>query len=263
MPDDLLRSMILALWPVGLAVTIGALLEWLRPWRRQNVDRLRWLHAAILFILAIVITNFILPLGHAGVALVAEGNGWGLLNASPMPAWVAIVVGVLVLDLVRWACHWLMHHSPILWRMHRLHHSDEVIDTSTAFRFHPAEVVFVFLVQIVVILACGVPVAAITVSAVLVLVFDVWEHANAKTPKVLQCLSAAVITPDLHRLHHSSDRHRQNGNLGTIFSVWDRVFGTYISGREVDDQMTFGLGSGGSLDFSALYDLLIDPLRKP
>ena len=262
MSETVFWSTINTLWPVALAVIAGGLLERLRPWRRWNIDRLRWLHAAILFLSGTIISYIVVPLGHAGAALLATERGWGILNHPQVPDWAAIPIGVLVLDLTQWVCHWAMHRSPLLWRIHRLHHSDEVIDVSTAFRFHPAETLGRFLVQFGVILVLGVPVTAVAVAAVLVLAFDVWEHTNMETPSGLRRLSRIVITPDLHRIHHSSDLRHNNGNLGTIFIIWDRLFRTYVPDRELDDSVTFGLGPANRLSFRTLADLVFDPVRK-
>ena len=256
------RSLLFTLWPTGLAVIIAALLEWQLPWRREVIDRLRWLHAGMLYIMSIVLTYLVLPIGSAGIALIAENGAWGLMNVVKPPTWLSFVIGIAILDLTQWVCHWTMHHWPILWRLHRLHHSDEVLDTSTAFRFHPAEALYRSLVQAVVILAFGIPVTAVAVSAVIILVFDVWEHTNTKFAKNFNMLSPIVITPDLHRIHHSSEVRHQNGNLGTIFSFWDRMFGTYLSASELSDNLAFGLGPQNQLSFKTLASLIIDPMRK-
>ncbi len=260
--ETVILPLLIALWPIALAVAIALLLEWRFPWRQMIVDRLRWLHAAILFIVGTIITNLIAPLGLAGVALAAQENGWGLLNTGFLPAWLSVLVGIVVLDMTSWVAHWTMHHSPILWRMHRVHHSDTVIDTSTAFRFHPAEVVYRFAVQAAVVMIFGIPVLAIAISAVLIIIFDVWEHANARTPKVLRSLAGFIITPDFHRIHHSCEERHQNSNLGTILPVWDRLFGSYIAPSELNDETRFGLGVGKQHRFDTLADLLIDPARK-
>lgn len=262
MSESVLWSTIEALWPIGLVVLIAALLERFRPWRYWTIDRLRWLHASILFIFGTVLTHIVLPVGHAGIAFLAYDKGWGLLNLVPVPAWLAVAIGVLVLDLTQWICHWSMHRLPFLWRIHRLHHSDEVVDFSTGFRFHPAETVGRFLLQACVIATLGVPVAAIAITAILIIVFDVFGHANIRFPGALRRITGIVITPDLHRIHHSSDLRQQNSNFGVIFSIWDRMFGTFVSDRELTDAVEFGLGPQNRLGFGRLADLLTDPFRR-
>ena len=249
-----------ALWPVAL-VTIGALAERHWPWRRQLRDWLRWLHASILFVVGALISNLALPIGHAGVALLAAERHWGLLNYISVPAWAALIASIVFIDFIQWACHWTMHRSQFVWRMHRVHHSDEVIDTSTAFRFHPAETLYRFLAQALAILVMGIPTVAVVVSGALFLAVNVWEHANVGTPQVLRRLSGIIMTPDFHRIHHSSEARYQGNNLGTLLTIWDRVFGTYVPALQLDEKTTFGLGPS-RLSFSTLIDFLIDPWRK-
>ena len=254
-------GLLVALWPVALAVAVGALAERYWPWRKQLTDLLRWLHASILFVVGVLISNLALPIGHTGVALLAEERHWGLLNYISAPPWIALIVSIVVIDFIQWACHWTMHHSQFVWRIHRVHHSDEVIDTSTAFRFHPAETLYRFLAQAIAILIIGIPPIAVVVSAALFLAVNVWEHANVETPRVLRLLSGIFVTPDFHRIHHSLEACHQRSNLGTLLTVWDRVFGSYIPALELDENTRFGLGAS-RLSFSTLTDFLIDPWRK-
>jgi sterol desaturase/sphingolipid hydroxylase (fatty acid hydroxylase superfamily) len=249
-----------ALWPVALVI-IGALAERHWPWRKQLRDWLRWLHASILFVVGALISNLALPIGHAGVALLAAERHWGLLNCISVPAWAALIASIVFIDFIQWACHWTMHRSQFVWRMHRVHHSDDVIDTSTAFRFHPAETLYRFLAQALAILVMGIPTVAVVVSGALFLAVNVWEHANVGTPHVLRRLSGIIVTPDFHRFHHSSEARHQGNNLGTLLTIWDRVFGTYVPALQLDEETTFGLGPS-RLSFSTLTDFLIDPWRK-
>lgn len=254
-------GLLVALWPVALAGTIGALAERHWPWRKQLTDWLRWLHASILFVVGMLISNLALPIGHTGAALLAAERHWGLLNYISAPSWIALIVSIVIIDFIQWACHWTMHHSQLVWRIHRVHHSDEVIDTSTAFRFHPAETLYRFLAQAIAILVVGIPAIAVVVSAALFIAFNVWEHANVETPRVLRRLSGIFVTPDFHRIHHSSEARHQGSNLGTLLTIWDRLFGSYVTATQLDEKTTFGLGAS-RLSFSTLTDFLIDPWRK-
>jgi sterol desaturase/sphingolipid hydroxylase (fatty acid hydroxylase superfamily) len=254
-------GLLVALWPVALAVTIGAVAERCWPWRKQLTDWLRWLHASVLFALGALISELAVPIGHAGVALLAAERHWGLLNYLAAPTWIAFIVGIVVIDFTQWACHWTMHHSQWVWRIHRVHHSDEVLDTSTAFRFHPAETLYKFLVEAIAILVIGIPASAVIGFATLILVVNVWEHANVKTPQALQPLSVLIVTPDFHRIHHSSETRHQSSNLGALLTIWDRLFGSFVALAELDENTTFGL-EASRLSFSTLTDFLIDPWRK-
>jgi sterol desaturase/sphingolipid hydroxylase (fatty acid hydroxylase superfamily) len=258
----MLQSLVTTFWPVGLVVIASFMLEWFLPWRSDNADKLRWLHAAVLYALAIVGTYIIIPLGSADFAVFAQSRDWGLMNIAGLPIWLAVLIGVPLLDFMQWSCHWLFHKFPVLWRVHRLHHSDEALDTSTAFRFHPVETLLRFLVQAVAIIAFGIPVLAIAIYIILALVFTVWEHANAKTFRFTQPLSLVLVTPELHRIHHGVNAQHQTSNLGTVFSLWDRIFGTLRSGTQAKDDFKFGLEPSSKLQFKTLVDLVVDPLRK-
>ena len=156
-------SALVALWPVALAAAVAALAERYWPWRKQLTDWLRWLHASVLFALGSLMSELALPIGLTGVALFAVERHWGLLNYLSVPTWITFVLGILVIDFTLWACHWTMHRSQLVWRIHRVHHSDEVLDTSTAFRFHPAEILYKFFVEAIVIFIIGIPASAVVV----------------------------------------------------------------------------------------------------
>src|SRR5262249_40965891 len=163
------------------------------------------------------------------------------------------VLGILVIDFMLWACHWTMHRSQLVWRIHRVHHSDEVLDTSTAFRFHPAEILYKFFVQAIVIFIIGIPPSAVVVFCTLLLAFNVWEHANVRTPRPLRPLSVFIVTPDFHRIHHSSEARHQSSNLGALLTIWDRIFGSFAPLSELDENSAFRFGLGVSpLSFSTL-----------
>ena len=260
--EQILQSMFFALWPVTLAFCLGALLEWLRPWRREYMDRLRWLHAGILFFFTVVLLETVMPINDVEASLLSDERHWGLLGYLDVPYWIKVVIGVLILDLSYWVSHWALHQSSVLWRMHRLHHSDEVLDVSSSFRFHPAESVFRFFIQIAVILVVGIPIVAIVITFALALSSTVWAHTNIPTPRVMRPLAWIVIIPDLHRIHHGTEERFQQSNLGTIFSLWDRLFGTYIPDIELNNNTQFGLGPENQLRFDTLADVFLDPLRN-
>jgi sterol desaturase/sphingolipid hydroxylase (fatty acid hydroxylase superfamily) len=258
----MLQSLVTTFWPVGLVVFASFMLEWLLPWRSDSADKLRWLHACVLYAIGIIGTYFIVPLGSADFAIFAQTKGWGLLNFVGVPIWLAVLIGIPLLDFMQWSCHWLFHKSPVFWRVHRLHHSDKALDTSTAFRFHPIETLLRFLVQAVAIITFGIPVQAIAIYIILAMVFTVWEHANAKAFRFTQPLSLVLVTPELHRIHHGENIQHQTSNLGTVFSLWDRIFGTFTSGAEARVDFKFGLGPSSELSFKTLTDLVIDPFRR-
>ena len=248
------------IWPILLSVAVAALLERIIPWRKGPVDRLRWLHAGLLYVFGILIVFVLFPLGHAEAALLANERDWGLMNVLGVPLWLAVPIGVLLLDLTDWGIHLVLHRVPALWRLHRVHHSDETMDISTALRFHPLEMLIRFIVALGVVLLLGLPVLSVAIAAVLLIVFNAWEHANVPVPAMLRPMSKLLITPELHRIHHSDRPEHMGRNLGTVFSVWDRLFGTLA--QDDAERARFGLGPGTAKNYSSLLDLLIDPARR-
>ncbi len=259
---DAVLSWLTSYWTFAGVLAGFAVLEWLFPWQRKALEPLRWLHAFVLSVLGMLASIVILPVSSAGAALIAKENGWGLFNGVEVPSLLAIVTGVLLLDFTQWTCHWAMHRYPFFWRIHRVHHSDETVDVTTSFRFHPVEALIRATVQMAVVVLAGLPVMAIVIKTVLNMFFDIWEHANIQTPRPLKALSVVFVTPDQHRIHHDENIARQTSNLGTIFSIWDRLFGSLKNDDPAVTGIVFGLGKDNTLPFRTLANLLIDPFRK-
>jgi sterol desaturase/sphingolipid hydroxylase (fatty acid hydroxylase superfamily) len=255
------QSLFEYLWPIICVVGAALVLEFMYPWRTLQQQPLRWLHAVVLFVAGIALTYVVLPLGSVNFANVIGTHHWGLFNVIPLPSWLALVLGIFILDFVQWTCHWAMHRIPALWNLHRLHHSDETLDASTAFRFHPLETLARFGVQLAAIALFGIAPFAVVFRTGAVLFFDVWEHANVRMPASLGILSLVFVTPDLHRVHHDENIKNQNSNLGTIFSIWDRLFGSYNSGDNGVEEIKFGLGKDNRSSFKTIANLLFDPFR--
>jgi sterol desaturase/sphingolipid hydroxylase (fatty acid hydroxylase superfamily) len=257
----ILAALVSSFWPLLLTIALALALERVRPWTGRG-SGLRWLHAIVLYAASILATYIVLPLGLVGLAALAEERGLGLSAWIGLPGWAALLAGLVILDFMHWLAHWAQHASPLLWRLHRIHHSDTVIDASTAFRFHPLENLFRFAANALAILAFGIPPGAVFATALLVMVFDVWEHADIRVPAPLARLAPWLITPELHRLHHSIEAAHNNRNLGTVLTVWDRLFGTYAPPEELDRVTGFGLSAGPASDHGKLTNLLLDPLRR-
>lgn len=169
-------------------------------------------------------------LGAAAViaALHAAEDGIGLFHATDLPLWIEIVVVFVILDFAIWFQHWASHKIPVLWRLHRVHHVDRDIDVTTAIRFHPIEIALSMLFKIGLVYALGAPVAAVILFEVVLNGAAMFNHANVRLPRgVDRWLRLAVVTPDMHRVHHSIDRAEHDTNFGFNLSVWDRLFGTY------------------------------------
>ncbi|HMW31367.1 MAG TPA: sterol desaturase family protein, partial [Plasticicumulans sp.] len=191
-------------------------------------------------------------------------RGWGLLRALAVPAPLAGMLSLLLLDLAIWAQHVAMHRVPLLWRLHRVHHTDTDFDTSTALRFHPLEIGLSMLWKIVLVLALGAPVAAVAGFELLLSACALFNHANLALPAPVDAwLRRVLITPDVHRIHHSIHRDETDSNFGFSVVWWDHLFGTWRSApRDGHATMTIGLDGFRAPQAQRLGALLLQPLRR-
>lgn len=215
----------------AFAVVLLLLVLWER-WaalREQRTRRtVRWRTNFGLGAIDIVLLRIVFPAGAVGAAVVAQSHGWGAFNMLPIPASVAVVASVLLLDLVIYFQHWLFHAVPWLWRIHRVHHADPEIDVSTALRFHPAESIVSMLLKAGVVLLLGLPTLGVLLFEVILNAAAMFNHTNASLPASLERWARRlVVTPDMHRIHHSTHGHETNSNFGFSLSWWDRLFRTY------------------------------------
>lgn len=224
-----------------------ALLEAKAPRRvRVQPRQTRWftnLTITIIDNLTLRLMNMVLPLLAVGAALDATAQGWGLFNALSLPFWVAVVACVLFLDLAIWAQHLVFHKIPVLWRLHRVHHADRDFDVTTALRFHPIEIAASMLIKIGVVYLLGAPALAVIVFEVILNASAMFNHTNMRLPLQLdRWLRLVLVTPDMHRVHHSVHRNETDSNYGFCLSVWDRMFGTYTAQpRDGHEDMVIGL----------------------
>jgi sterol desaturase/sphingolipid hydroxylase (fatty acid hydroxylase superfamily) len=198
--------------------------------------------------LAIVATDtavlrIVFPMAAVGVAQWAGDQGLGLFPALGMPLWIAGLLGFVLLDFAVWAEHWASHKIPLLWRIHRMHHADRDIDLTTALRFHPLEIVLSMVWKAAVVIAFGIPVMAVLVFEVVLNGAAMFNHANVRLPLTLdRWLRLLVVTPDMHRVHHSVIRTETDSNYGFNLAIWDRLFGTYVAQpAKGHEGMTIGL----------------------
>tara|TARA_R110002126_G_scaffold266704_1_gene410045 strand:+ start:528 stop:1322 length:795 start_codon:yes stop_codon:yes gene_type:complete len=184
-----------------------------------------------------------LPLLAVGAAVDAAANGWGLFNLLDWPAWVEITLAVLIFDLAIWAQHLVTHKVPLLWRLHRVHHADVDMDVTTAIRFHPLEIALSMLLKIALVYLIGPAAVAVVLFEVILNGTAMFNHSNIALPAWLdRPLRRVLVTPDMHRVHHSTDRAEHDSNYGFSLSLWDRLFGTYIAQpRDGHDAMQTGL----------------------
>jgi sterol desaturase/sphingolipid hydroxylase (fatty acid hydroxylase superfamily) len=184
-----------------------------------------------------------LPLLAVGAALDAAAQGWGLFNHLRWPGWIEVLLAVLLFDLLLWLQHLVTHKVPLLWRLHRVHHADVDFDISTAIRFHPVEIALSMLLKIGAVYVLGPSGLAVVIFEVLLNGTALFTHANLRLPGAVDAmLRRVLVTPDMHRVHHSVHRSEHDRNYGFALSLWDRLFGTYLAQpRHGHDGMTVGL----------------------
>ena len=228
---------------LGIFAMIG-FWELIAPRRRLTVSKtLRWTSNLGLVALNTVLLRLIFPLAGVGMAAFCADNGWGILNHFPVPLWVAVPLAVIALDFVIWLQHVMVHAVPLLWRLHRVHHADLDYDVTTGARFHPIEIVLSMLIKFATIVVLGPPVVAVVIFEVLLNATAMFNHGNIGLPATLdRILRWVVVTPDMHRVHHSIEDDETNSNFGFNLPWWDRLFGTYRDQpRAGQTDMTIGI----------------------
>jgi sterol desaturase/sphingolipid hydroxylase (fatty acid hydroxylase superfamily) len=210
---------------------LGVMATWelLAPRRSLTASKCcRWRGNLMIVILNTVIARLLFMGGVVAAAAMAQERGWGLLNWIDGPVWVEFVLAMVGLDLIIYVQHQVFHIVPILWRFHMMHHSDLDLDVSSGVRFHPVEIIISTLVKIVAVLALGAAPLAVMVFEIVLNSTALFNHSNVKIPiSVEPVLRWFVVTPDMHRIHHSTDPRETNSNYGFNLPWWDRLFGTY------------------------------------
>lgn len=223
-----------------------SLWELAAPRRRLTVPkRLRWVNNLVLVVLNSVLLRALFPAAAVGVAVFATQQGWGLFNYFAVPLWIAMLVSVMFLDFAIYLQHVMFHAVPLLWRLHRVHHADLDIDVTTGTRFHPIEIVLSMLIKAAVILVLGPPVVAVVIFEVLLNATSMFNHGNVRIHSALdRVLRLLLVTPDMHRVHHSIEEDETNSNFAFNLSAWDRLFGTYRDQpRAGHEGMTIGIST--------------------
>lgn len=244
-----------SLWLTGLYL----------PYRPVNFSQRRkqWLNNLFLTVFNALLIKLLVPLSLTALALFCEEKSLGLLNKLPINEILAVITTIIVLDLTIYWQHRLTHKLPFLWRIHRLHHSDTEIDVTTAGRFHIFEILFSFAVKTLVILATGAPAAAVIAFEVLLNLSAMFNHTNISFTKPLEAvLRSLIVTPDMHRIHHSSKPSETDSNYGFCLSLWDRVFKSYSAQASEDARtMQIGLKTFRSTEEQSLRALFIQPFK--
>ena len=213
---------------VGVLLVM-ALWEVAAPRRRREIPRiLRWSNNLGVVVIDTLLVRVTFPIIAVGLALVAQDNGWGLFNIMDIPGWAAFLLSVLALDLAIYLQHVMFHAVPALWRLHRMHHADLEFDVTTGLRFHPVEILLSMGLKLIVVAALGPPAIAVLVFEVLLNATSMFNHSNIRIPKGIdRILRLFVVTPDMHRVHHSIHPSETNSNFGFNLPWWDRLLGTY------------------------------------
>jgi sterol desaturase/sphingolipid hydroxylase (fatty acid hydroxylase superfamily) len=267
-----MTDLILANEPlIRMAFFLGILLamalwEVVAPRRRREIPRLvRWSNNLGVVVIDTLLVRLTFPIVAVGLALVAQERGWGLFNVFDVPAWVAFVVSILALDLAIYLQHVMFHAVPALWRLHRMHHADLEFDVTTGLRFHPVEILLSMGIKLAVVAAFGPPAIAVLVFEVLLNATAMFNHSNIRIPTAIDhVLRLVVVTPDMHRVHHSIHPSETNSNFGFNLPWWDRLLGTYRpQPRDGHEAMTIGIEQFRTRRDLWLDRMLFQPLRGP
>lgn len=240
-----------------------AIWEAVAPRRARLLPRrVRWLHNLALVVLNSLILRLLFPVAAVGFALLTAERGWGLLNAFDVPFWRAFTLSVIALDFAIYLQHVIFHAVPLLWRLHRVHHADVDIDVTTGARFHPIEILLSMLIKFAAIAVLGAPAAAVLVFEVLLNATAMFNHANLRLREPIdRLLRWMLVTPEMHRIHHSMEAAEANSNFGFNLPWWDRLFGTYRDRAHLpQESMAIGVkGLTGSDEAVKLTGLLALP----
>ncbi len=234
------------------------------PRRPQAIARrARWPANLGIVLLNSALVRLVLPAGAVGFAAWMQLQGWGLFNALQASPWIAVPAGVVLLDLAIYLQHVLFHAVPPLWRLHRMHHADTEFDVTTGARFHPLEILLSLAIKLAVIAALGPPAIAVLAFELLLNMTAMFNHANVRMPRRLDALlRLLVVTPDMHRVHHSVLAEETDSNFGFNLPWWDRLFGTYrAQPREGHFAMRIGLAKFRDPVEQRLGRMLAQPLR--
>ncbi|PIE43296.1 MAG: sterol desaturase [Gammaproteobacteria bacterium] len=223
----------------------------------------RWVTNFSIAILDSLLVKWLFPLTAVMFAALCQAQGIGLFNWLALPLWVNVVVGVVLLDLAIYSQHVLFHLHPMLWRLHRMHHTDLDLDVSSAARFHPLEILLSMLIKFMVIVVLGISPVGVLIFEVVLNGMALFNHSNIRLPPWLDSgLRKILVTPDMHRVHHSIERRETNSNFGFNLSVWDRWFGTYCKEPTLgQEDMVIGLPRFRHIEKQKFIHLLIQPLK--
>lgn len=244
---------------------VMAVWETMAPLRRSELPRLvRWSNNLALLLTGNLLLKLIVPLGATGFAALAQALGWGLLELTQWPDWLEVALAFVALDLTIYAQHRLFHKVPLLWRMHRVHHADTMFDVTTALRFHPLEIALSMAIKLAAIALIGASPSAVLLFEIVLNGAAMFNHGNVTLPTWLERqLRRVVVTPDMHRIHHSILPAEANSNYGFNLSCWDRLFASYTpEPRRPQENMPIGLTQFRAPREAWLDRLLLQPFKR-
>lgn len=246
------------------ALSVMMLWELAAPRRHLDIPRIvRWSNNLALVVIDTVILRLAFPMLAVGLAGLAQTKGWGLFNVVDVPVWVAVVASILILDLAIYLQHVMFHAVPGLWRLHRMHHADLDFDATTGLRFHPVEIVLSMAIKLMVVGAIGAPPVAVLAFEVILNATALFNHGNIRLPPAVdRVVRLVLVTPDMHRVHHSSDPRETNSNYGFSVPWWDRLLGTYVAQpAKGHENMEIGIEQFRTERDLWLDRMLVQPLR--
>lgn len=250
----------------ALVFVVMALWELAAPRRSQPLGRRRrWPGNLGVVVVDALLVRLLVPATAVAVAVLATQRGWGLWPTVQAPTWLAVIGSIVLLDLAIYLQHVLFHAVPALWRLHRMHHTDLELDVTSGARFHPLEILLSLGIKLAVVAALGAPAVAVLMFEVLLNATSMFNHGNVRMPAWLDgMLRLLLVTPDMHRVHHSWLPHETNSNFGFNLSCWDRLFGTYCAQpHDGHANMTIGINQFRDPRELRLDRMLWQPLREP
>lgn len=249
----------LAVFITGLILFI--FLETIFPKRKRLFSRLkRWPTNITITALNTLLLR-LSPLLPISVAIYAKSNNIGLLNIITIPTAIKTIIALILLDLIIYIQHWAFHQTPILWKLHRMHHMEQDLDVTSALRFHPIEIILSSILKILAVLTLGISPLGILIFEIILNFMAMFNHANIKIPKLLdKILRTIIVTPDFHRIHHSTKGEESNSNYGFNLSLWDYIFKTHTKQPKLG-QSKMRLGLLNFQEKTSIRDALLNPFK--
>jgi len=259
------NSVLIRLGSFAFVFIVMAIWEKVAPRRALNVPKVtRWSHNLSITVLNSLAVKYVFPITAIGVALLAQKAGYGLLNIMGTSSPIGGLFAIMALDLTLYTQHRLFHQAPLFWRLHRMHHTDLDIDVTTGARFHPVEILLSMLIKMAAILLIGAPAWGVLAFEMLLNASSMFNHSNIfLNPAIDRVVRLFVVTPDMHRVHHSVIIHETNSNYGFNFPWWDRFFGSYKDQpSRGHNAMIIGLANYRELKYLSLPWMLVTPFLK-